>query len=53
MIRPPNEGIEVWLCVESVDFRRFSNDLTRERRLTLIRETCARGYALPETSGIG
>ena len=22
MIRPPNEGIEVWLCVEPVDFRK-------------------------------
>ena len=20
MIRPPNEGVEVWLCVEPVDF---------------------------------
>ena len=32
---------------------RFSNDLTRERCLALIRETYARGYALPEASGIG
>ena len=22
MIRPPNEGVEVWLCVEPVDFRK-------------------------------
>ena len=22
MIRPPNEGIEIWLCVEPVDFRK-------------------------------
>ena len=32
---------------------RFSNDLTRERCLALIRETYARGYALPEASGLG
>ena len=27
MIRPPNEGIEVYLCVEPVDFRRQINGL--------------------------
>jgi transposase len=27
MIRPPNEGVEIYLCVEPVDFRRQANGL--------------------------
>ena len=36
MIRPPNDGIEVYLCVEPVDFRRQINGLA-----TLVQDTLA------------
>ena len=36
MIRPPNEGIEVYLCVEPVDFRRQINGLA-----TIVQDTLA------------
>ena len=34
MIRPANEGIEVWLCVEPVDFRKQITGLA-----TLVQDT--------------
>ena len=36
MIRPASDGIEVYLCVEPVDFRRQSNGLA-----TLVQDTLA------------
>ena len=36
MIRPANEGIEVWLCVEPVDFRKQITGLA-----TLVQDTLA------------
>jgi transposase len=36
MIRPPDEGIEVYLCVEPVDLRRQANGLA-----TLVQDTLA------------
>ena len=36
MIRPPNEGIEVWLCVEPVDFRKQITGLA-----ALVQDTLA------------
>ena len=36
MIRPPNEGIEVWLCVEPVDFRKQMTGLA-----ALVQDTLA------------
>ena len=45
MIRPANEGIEVWLCVEPVDFRKQITGLA-----TLVQDTLAmdrKRYELP------
>ena len=36
MIRPPHEGIEVWLCVEPVDFRKQITGLA-----TLVQDALA------------
>ena len=36
MIRPPNEGIDVWLCVEPVDFRKQITGLA-----ALVQDTLA------------
>ena len=36
MIRPANEGIEVWLCVEPVDFRKQITGLA-----TLVQDALA------------
>ena len=36
MIRPPQQGIEVWLCVEPVDFRKQITGLA-----TLVQDTLA------------
>ena len=36
MIRPANEGIDVWLCVEPVDFRKQITGLA-----TLVQDTLA------------
>ncbi len=36
MIRPPDEGVEVYLCVEPIDFRRQINGIA-----TLVQDTLA------------
>ena len=41
MIRPANEGIEVWLCVEPVDFRKQITGLA-----TLVQDTLGDGPVL-------
>ena len=57
MIRPANEGIEVWLCVEPVDFRKQITGLATLVQDTLAvetfwrwcREQCHRPELLPKS----
>ena len=46
MIRPPNDGIEVWLCVEPVDFRKQMTGLA-----ALVQDTLAMDLNRPGKPG--
>ena len=42
MIRPAHQGVEVWLCVEPVDFRKSARNLSttlRHRRLRFTEQS--------------